>query len=650
MRPDWRGRSFLSRLARDIRGNTIALAAAAMLPLAGMIGGGVDMSRLYLAKTRLQQACDAGALAGRKAMGAGSWTASTASRAQELFAVNFLSGAYGTSGLDRSFSESDGVVTGNASVVVPMTIMRIFGMSTRTLNVTCTAKMEIPNTDVMFVLDVTGSMATDNKIGGLKSAVKCFYEALVGVNTTEVCGNDPSATTSNTTAQIRLGFVPYSVNVNVGKLLPNNFLADTWTYQSRSYGWDHVTYDESSSSSGWTYVSGSATEGSRQTQSSCPSDSVTSSDVTGPTTTTTANDGTVTISYTVTRTTNGVDYDCSSSGGRNGGWRVTPTTYSNYKESRTYSTVKSPHYAYTYGPRTMDVSGLKAGNDSWNSSISLDVGTAGASVAIPWTGCIEERHTFQNIDGNPGDDWSPVPSEALDMNIDLVPSILTPYNSYWGPLLDKATWARYDWGYSNCQKSGRTTATVTTSCNATAASASCPTEARKLSVYDTAAPLESYVNSLTTGGNTYHDIGMLWGARLLSPTGIFASENAFTPTGGAIQRHLIFMTDGDTNTSNTDYTAYGIGYYSRLQAQGNLSDSQMDALTNARLVALCTAIKNMNITLWVISYGGDVNSTTEARLQSCATSGRYYAASDGSALISRFRQIAAEIAQLRLTS
>src|SRR3546814_3946256 len=30
-----------------------------------------------------------------------------------------------------------------------------------------------------------------------------------------------------------LGFVPYATNVNVGKLLPNNFLADEWKYQSR---------------------------------------------------------------------------------------------------------------------------------------------------------------------------------------------------------------------------------------------------------------------------------------------------------------------------------------------------------------------------------------------------------------------------------
>ena len=59
--------SFMTRLGRDQRGNTIAIVAAAIVPLLGMIGGGIDMSRLYLAKTRLQQACDAGALAGRKA-------------------------------------------------------------------------------------------------------------------------------------------------------------------------------------------------------------------------------------------------------------------------------------------------------------------------------------------------------------------------------------------------------------------------------------------------------------------------------------------------------------------------------------------------------------------------------------------------------
>src|SRR6476659_8968425 len=62
------GRSFLGRLARDARGNTLAIIGAALVPLAGMIGSGVDMSRAYMAKTRLQSACDAGELAGRRVM------------------------------------------------------------------------------------------------------------------------------------------------------------------------------------------------------------------------------------------------------------------------------------------------------------------------------------------------------------------------------------------------------------------------------------------------------------------------------------------------------------------------------------------------------------------------------------------------------
>jgi len=54
-----RGGGFLSRLARDSRGNTLAIVGAALIPLTAMIGSGVDMSRAYMAKTRLQSACDA---------------------------------------------------------------------------------------------------------------------------------------------------------------------------------------------------------------------------------------------------------------------------------------------------------------------------------------------------------------------------------------------------------------------------------------------------------------------------------------------------------------------------------------------------------------------------------------------------------------
>jgi len=741
MRPDWRGRSFLSRLARDIRGNTIALAAAAMLPLAGMIGGGVDMSRLYLAKTRLQQACDAGALAGRKAMGSGSWTASTASRAQELFAVNFLSGAYGTSDLSRSFSESDGVVTGNASVVVPMTIMRIFGMSTRTLNVTCTAKMEIPNTDVMFVLDVTGSMncvagdtscgnngnvpAPGAKITGLKAAVKCFYEALLKVNTDEVCGDDPTATSYTQTAQIRIGFVPYSVNVNVGKLLPNAYLADSWKYQSRvantttvhawsvgseslRSGWsdwsgEQSNLNQASTYGSWQNVSNAVTINgvsypatrSASTSSTCIQPNTSTggtvigyTDVAGTTTETLqstspspptypATAQTLTYAQEAPHTATAWKYTWSSN--RNNSSCKLQAGTNTHTLQRTSTSSKPITWTdydafqnWTYKQVSQTVSGLKAGESSWHGTVALPLAvTSGPTVKlsgsnsnttlqlvantdVAWDGCIEERQTVQNSDGDPSDEWNPIPAAAYDMNIDLIPDPGVT-GSQWGPLLPNAVWGRYTVN-SSCRSSSDTTSDVTTTCDLNRNDYTiCPTEAKKLKTWYTPGDFETYVDSLHAEGNTYHDIGMIWGARFISPTGIFADENKATPTGGTIQRHIIFMTDGDTMSYNDDYNAYGIGWWDRRQttyapANNSGTNSDTSKIINAHLAALCTAIKNQNITLWVVSYGGGINEDTEARLTACATSGHYYSASDSDGLISRFKQIAAEIAQLRLTS
>jgi hypothetical protein len=180
---------------------------------------------------------------------------------------------------------------------------------------------------------------------------------------------------------------------------------------------------------------------------------------------------------------------------------------------------------------------------------------------------------------------------------------------------------------------------------------SCPTASTKLQEYSISTAFRDYVDGLSTGGNTYHDIGLLWGARLMSPTGLFASENAFTPEGGQIERHLIFMTDGDTVTSTTNLAAYGLSWWDRRQTSTSYAPttSLLDDTVNARTEALCTAIKNKNITLWVISFGSGVSTSAQTRLQNCASSGRFYSASNSAALIANFQSIANEISQLRLT-
>lgn len=595
-RQSWmEARGFLTRLARDTRGNTLALMAIALFPLAGLVGGGLDISRMYIVKTRLQHACDAGALAGRKAMGGGTWAQSNnmpKAMADKFFDANYNRTAYGVSSVTSSFSENAGKVSGTATAEVPMTLMKIFGRRSETLTVNCDAEMRLPNTDVMFVLDTTGSMNDDDgngtkKIDGLKVAVKCFFEIVARLDTNAACvGGAPSGGTGNE-VQIRFGFVPYATNANVGRLLKPEWFADSWTYQSRK-----LANTPSGSWGNW---------------SSWDSDRC--SDIP---------DSTEARQYEVS----GYGWNC------------------NYR----YRNWSGTAAQWKYGAISQNIAPLKNGND-WNASYTLPIGMSGTQKTINWDGCVEERATVRQAT------YSPIPSGAKDLDIDQVPNSA---DTKWGPVLPdmiytRRTTERGSGGFS-LPEIASTTAIYTNE-----SGYYCPPAARKMQKWPNASDFNTYVDALTPSGNTYHDIGLLWGARLMSPTGIFASENATTPKGGEIERHLIFMTDGDTCTGVGNYTAYGVAWFDRRQT--DVSTAPTDGCTdtgtlttqvNARYTALCTAVKNKNITLWVVAFG-NLATTTEDRLEACASSGRYFKATNSADLQLTFKKIADQISQLRLT-
>ena len=81
----------------------------------------------------------------------------------------------------------------------------------------------------------------------------------------------------------------------------------------------------------------------------------------------------------------------------------------------------------------------------------------------------------------------------------------------------------------------------------------------------------------------------------------------------------------------------------------------MTEQVNKRTEGLCAAIKNKTFegrqafTLWVIAFG-DLAPETETRLQNCATSGRYFKATNAATLQSTFKAIADQISMLRLTN
>jgi len=676
-------KSFLQKLRSNTAGNTLAMAGIALFPLAAMIGGGVDVSRIYLVQTRLQQACDAGALAGRRQMAGGYWGANNNAAntaANNMFRANFDTDAYGSYDGTTAFTENAGTVTGTATVKLDMAVMQMFGYGTKSVTVVCDASMAIPSTDVMFVLDITGSMncpdtgsnycgnngnveASNARIKGLRSAVKCFYETLARRDSDEDCGSTPSSGSANT-AHLRFGFVPYSTNVNVGKLLPNDFLADNWTYQSREavtrlenvvvdyqagtpYVYGNSFYYQGNWSSRNTVDTHYNVRNSNACNSLQPDDY---DEMSGNEGSRFGQDSWTSGGNQITRwytDESGTRYDYSTSySSRQDRCRIRLRTRQ-LVERREYRQVDTPVYEqqqvfshYDYKPVTFNVSGLKAGGSSWNNSIDLPVGNQGLDTGVTWDGCIEERQTVRTTNFNP------IPTAAYDLDIDRVPTIGDPATQ-WGPLLNDAVWGRYD-------SNGNQTTSTVASANTLNRNFSytCANEARKLRRWDNPDDFDNYLDNLDAIGSTYHDIGLIWGARFLSPTGIFAAENATTDNGGAIDRHLIFMTDGDTVTSSSQYTSYGVEWYDRRRTSANSAPSSNDLTTqvNSRFLAMCNAIKNQNITLWVVSFGNGVSSSSITNLQNCATSGKFYNAANSAQLLDNFRTIANDISQLRLTN
>ena len=157
--------------------------------------------------------------------------------------------------------------------------------------------------------------------------------------------------------------------------------------------------------------------------------------------------------------------------------------------------------------------------------------------------------------------------------------------------------------------------------------------------------------TLYAWGGTYHDIGMIWGARLANPNGIMSS-NVNSGNLTSVSRHIIFLTDGQMAPDCQGlYSAYGHEYLDNrvmpaYGSWGNACNAQLTTYHNGRFLAACQRAKDMGYTVWVIGFGQSL--TTE--MTACASAGRSYYASDSATLQTTFRTIASQVADLRLKS
>ena len=594
-------------LLRSRKGNVLPIVAAGLVPMAAMVGGAVDMSRAYMVKARLQQACDAGVLAGRRAMAQGNYTAANQATARDFFDVNFNDGFQGTEDLTFASTNPTGTsrVEGTATVNVPTAVMGMFGKDVIPVETECEAELNVSNSDITFVLDTTGSMSgfISNGSGGFQRRIEALQGAVISFY-------DVLATAANgSNARVRYGFVPYSTGTNVGELLydtnPQYLVGannnESWNYESRRPIWEVTTTS--------TDVEFQFETENRRRRNQCESYGDERS----------VSLGNVTIDYE--RWTWGGDREPWSGGGRKTCVRrlTITTTLTSTTQTPNYVAGANFHH-WEYLERNYIVDDFIRSIKSANPAVVLPTNTG--TTYDRWEGCVEERSTVAAGDFNyvSGTGIVPTtgPDQDYDLDLDLIPTnTATKWKPYW-----RSVYYRRDGGRST----------------------NCPQKAQLLQTM-TRNELTSYVNSLSTGGNTYHDIGLIWGGRLSSPSGVFSANVTAPPNNsGTVQRHVIFMTDGELATSSFIFGAYGNEPLDERISGGSNNPSTQER-HRRRFLAVCDAIKGKGIRLWAIAFGTSL--TTD--LQNCASSGSAFSAQDSGQLEQNFQNIAAQIAELRLT-
>jgi Flp pilus assembly protein TadG len=628
---------FLRRLLHDRAANTLVVMAIALIPMSALAGSAIDMGRMYDVKARLQQACDAGVLAGRKFMDSTSSSATldatATTQAKAFFANNFTTGWFDTA--PATFvpvKTSDMQVAGTASVTVPMTVMKMFGATDTTISVACKARYDIADTDIIFVLDTTGSMAcrpedTDSQCNNYvgNNPAQAYtrpasdpdampgYSGTTGFGVPETTSGNGSrikalrqavkdfystvANSVDASTRVRYGFVTYTSAVNSGRAITQvspQYMIGGYTGETAKYQSRRPTGD---------YIISTSTSANNKNNSACTPSSTRSP----------------TLSPTGT-------YIYNTSG------QATVTAQAwNSNSSKCEVTVQTMGPIFTYQQYDTDVTNY----------------ITGAAVADPsevrgqtsrWEGCIEERQTESST--------TTFTSNSYDLDPDLIPT--TNAATRWKPMWPDVTYARNNYNSTANQTINGEDDTYAPNLNGDARRKagfySCGKPVHRLSVM-TAAQVAAYVDAsdFKPLGGTYHDTGMIWGTRMLSPNGIFAADNVGRAGQATPKRVIVFLTDGAMAPNSAIYGQYGVEYYDRRVSGGTFS--KLTDYHNARFLYECDKARTMGIDVWTITLGSAAND----QLTACArTSAQALATTTGSGLSSAFQMIAKQVAMLRV--
>lgn len=168
----------------------------------------------------------------------------------------------------------------------------------------------------------------------------------------------------------------------------------------------------------------------------------------------------------------------------------------------------------------------------------------------------------------------------------------------------------------------------------------CP-RASILPLTDDMTALKDRINEMQANGNTYGNIGMVWGWRVLSPEAPFTEGVDWD--NHAWRKVVVMMTDGD-NVYSSPYSAYGVQGTHTVDAAWKLDDRFEEVCQNMD--------QDDNVTIYTITFDtGGIDASTEQLYEDCAANGgRHEHVTTSDELIDVFRSIAQELSNLHIKS
>ena len=178
----------------------VAVVFGVMVPIIlGAVGMSVDLAQSYLVRERLTHAVDAAALAA--AASSSDDPDEIEARVNDFIEANYPPDKVGFT-VDITVEPGVDTLGVNATARLDTSFMKLVGVDTIDVYVETEVRREVKAIEVALVMDVTGSMSTNNNIGALRTAATNF------VNIMFERTDDHN--------YLKIGLVPFSTSVNVG--------------------------------------------------------------------------------------------------------------------------------------------------------------------------------------------------------------------------------------------------------------------------------------------------------------------------------------------------------------------------------------------------------------------------------------------------